>query len=251
MLARSELFQGASRADFEPLERSAHVQKYGRGELLFNAGDPANNMYLVLAGEVALSRLGPDGEEYVVEVFVAGDVMGALHFFEHSPTRILDARASEMTSCWIAPRHEVMRLLETNPKLMLLMLRTYSRWILQRDLRAADGAFRNLTSRVATRLLQLSEQYGEPTVNGVRIKLRLTETVLANMLGASRENVSRAITQLQRTGDVRREAGFLVLPHPDDTRDRYSWVTADEARVVGSKSSPTRQVQGGLQQGDH
>jgi CRP/FNR family transcriptional regulator len=241
MLAGSELFHGSSPADFEPLARSAHTRKYGRGELIFNSADEADTMYLVLEGEVVVSRLGPDGEEYVVEVFVAGDVFGQLHFFERSPTRILDARAGDATVCWSAPRHEVLRLLERNPKLTLLMLRTYSRWIQQRDLRGAEGAFRNLTSRVVTRLLQLSDQYGEAAEDGSRIRLRLTETTLANMLGASRENVSRALAQLLRSGDIRRERGFLLIRSPDDLRSRYSWVTAEEARAVSSNEVlPTR-----------
>jgi CRP/FNR family transcriptional regulator len=243
MLAASELFEGASPADFEPLARSSHTRKYSRGEFIFNAGDEAETMCLVLEGEVVVSRVGPDGDEYVVEVFVAGDVLGQLHFFERSPTRLLSGRAGEATSCWIAPRHDVMRLLEHNPRLMLLMLRTYSRWIMQRDLRGAEGAFRNLTSRVATRLLQLSDQYGQASESGIRIGLRVTEATLANMLGASRENVSRVLAQLQRSGDVRRERGFLLIPRPDDLRNRYSWVTAKEARTVSSKDSvPARPI---------
>jgi CRP/FNR family transcriptional regulator, cyclic AMP receptor protein len=235
MLAGSELFNGASAADFEPLARSAHTRMYDRGEFIFHAADEADAMYLVLEGEVVVSRLGPDGEEYVVEVFVAGDVLGQLHFFERSPTRLLHARAGVAASCWIASKHEVLRLLDRNPKLMLLILRTYSRWIMQRDLRGAEGAFRNLTSRVVTRLLQLADQYGEAMEGGTRIKLRLSETTLANMLGASRENVSRALAQLLRSGDVRREGGFLLIPRPDDLRNRYSWVTANEARALSSK----------------
>ena len=239
MLARSDLFDGASAADFEPLARSARTRHYNRGELIFGAGDKADSMYLVLAGEVVISRLGPDGEEYVVEVFVVGDVMGPLHFFELSPIRMLDARSSDGTSCWIVPRQDFMRLLESNPKLVLLMLRTYSRWIVQRDLQDADSSFRNITGQVATKLLHLADQYGEPSGKGVRIPLRMSETTLANMIGASRENVSRAMAHLQRAGDVRRERGLLVLTKPDELRLRYSWVTDDEARLVSSKRRPS------------
>lgn len=233
VLAQSELFSGATRADLEPLARSARLRSYRRGDPLWAAGDPADRMYLLLAGEVAVSRLGPDGEEYLSHHHVAGDVMGQLHFFEPAPTRSLDARASEPTECWIVPRRDLLQLLDRNPKLMSLMLRTYSRWIVQRDLQAADAAFRNLTSRVATRLLQLADRHGESTQGEVRIRLRLTETALANMLGASRENVSRSLAHLQRSGDVHREGGFLVLRNPDAIRERYSWVSADELRLIG------------------
>lgn len=239
MLARSELFEGASPGDFELLTRSAVTRHYRRGELIWATGDKADALYLVLTGEIAVSRIGPQGEEYVVEAFVSGDVMGPLHFFETSPTRILDARATESAVCWVVPRSDFLRLLERNPKLMLLMLRTYSRWIVQRDLQNADASFRNLTARVATKLLHLADRHGEDSHEGVQIKLRVTATTLASMLGASRENVSRAIAHLQRAGEVRRQRGLFVLPRPDQLRLRYSWVTEEEVRTVAAK--PTLQ----------
>lgn len=235
LLAGSELFNGATAGDFESLRSSAVTRNYGDGQLIFAAGDPADAMYLVLSGGVIASRLGPDGEEYVVEVFVPGDVLGPLHFFEPRPVRILNARAAETTSCWIVPRGDFMRLLERKPQLMQFMLRTYSRWIVQRDLRDADSSFRNLTAQVATKLLHLAGLYGERVDSGIRISLRITETTLANMLGASRENVSRAVAQLQRNGDVRREGGRFLLTRPDRLRDSYSWMTEEEAQAFGSR----------------
>ncbi len=243
MLARSELFDGASRADFEPLARPGVIRHYRKGELIWATGDIAGDLYLVLSGEITVSRIGPQGEEYVVEAFVSGDVMGPLHFFESSPTRMLDAHATETAVCWTVPRSDFLNLLERSPKLMLLMLRTYSRWIVQRDLQNADASFRNLTARVATKLLHLADRHGEAMADGVQISLRVTDSTLASMLGASRENVSRAMAHLQRGGEVRRQRGLLLLPQPDELRLRYSWVTEEEARTVGGKraeSSPHR-----------
>jgi CRP/FNR family transcriptional regulator len=233
-LADTEIFEGALPSDLEPLARSARKRDYDRGEFLWHTGDVADAMYLVVAGEVVVLRLGPGGEEFVVETFIARDVMGQLHFFDREPTRLLDARAATATSCVILPRDAVLQLLERKPKLMLSMLRAYSRWIRQRDLIGADGAFRSLTARVVTRLLQLSDRYGETQADGIQIRLHLTETTLANMLGASRENVSRALAVLVRAGDVRRERSFFMIARPDDLRDRYSWVSSDEARSIGS-----------------
>lgn len=232
VLARSELFAGSSAADFEPLVRSAVTRHYQRGERIFGAGDRADSMYLILEGEVIVSRIGPNGEEYVVEAFAAGDVLGPLHFFEPAPIRVLDARAVEPTSCWLVPRAVVFQLLEQSPKLMLAMLRTYSGWIVQRDLQDADASFRNVSAQVATKLLHLADRFGEPGDHGLRIQLRVTAMTLANMIGASRENVSRAIAQLKREGYVHREKGHFVLAQPDELRVRYSWVTEEEARTA-------------------
>jgi CRP/FNR family transcriptional regulator, cyclic AMP receptor protein len=240
LLATSELFDGASPADFEPLAQSARIKHYNRGDLIWVTGDKADQMFLVLTGEVVASRLGPDGEEYVVDLFAAGDVMGSFHFFEPLPLRFLDARAADVTSCWVIQRQDFMHLLERNPKLMMLMLRAYSRWIVRRDLQDADSSFRNVAAQVATRLLHLADQFGEPSTDGMLIRLHVTETTLANMIGASRENVSRAIAKLQRAGDVRRERGLFVLPHPGALRARHSWVTGEEARAVSSKKRTGR-----------
>ena len=235
MLAASELFEGASPADFDALARSALIKHYKRGDLIFATGDAADQMYLVLTGGVAASRLGPDGDEYVVELFAAGDILGSFHFFEPSPVRLFDTRAADATSCWVIARADFLRLLERNPRLMMLMLRTYSRWIMRRDLQDADRAFRNVASQVATRLLQLADQFGEPTNDGVRIPIHVSETTLASMVAASRENVSRAVAKLQRAGDIRRDRGLFVLKDPDALRARYSWVTSDEARAVSPR----------------
>jgi CRP/FNR family transcriptional regulator len=118
---------------------------------------------------------------------------------------------------------------------MLLVLRTYSRWIVRRDLQDADRSFRNVAAQVATTLLHLADQFGKPSTDGVQISIHVTETTLANMIGASRENVSRAIAKLQRSGEVRRKHGLFVLVRPVELRARYSWVTNEEARVVSSK----------------
>lgn len=232
MLAESELFEGASPSVFESLANVARKRDYARGEFIWHTGDAADAMFLILAGEIVVLRLGPDGEEYVVEAFMSRDVLGQLHFFDQRPTRLLDARAATATSCVILPRDAVLRLLERKPELMLSMLRAYSRWIRQRDLLGVDGAFRNLSARVVTKLLQLSDRYGEAIAGGVAIRLHLTETTLANMLGASRENVSRALALLLRSGDVRRERGIFLIARPQQLRIRYSWVSPDEARTL-------------------
>lgn len=241
MLAASELFEGASPSDFESLANSARRLSYAPGEFIWHTGDVADEMYLVLAGEVVVLRLGPGGDEFVVEAFIAGDVMGQLHFFDRRPRRILDARAAAATSCLSLPRDAVLRLLERKPELMLSMLRAYSLWIRQRDLLGADGAFRNLTSRLVTKLLQLSDRYGEAVAGGVEIRLHLTEATLANMLGASRENVSRALALLLRSGDLRRERGIFLVARPDDLRSRYSRVSSDEVQTIFVEGRNTQQ----------
>ena len=229
VLAQSELFEGSSPSDFASLQTSIRTCRYDRGEFVWRAGDSADRLYVILGGEVVVSRLTAQGAEFVVEVFITGDAMGSLHLFDETPTRILDARASMPTSCLVIPGANMRELLMSRPTLMVSMLRTYSRWIRQRDLLDADTAFQSLTGRVVAKLLELSGRFGEATGDETAIRLQLTETTLANMLGASRENVSRAVARLVRSGEVRRESGYVVMRNREGLRARYSSVAPDEA----------------------
>ena len=230
VLAHSELFEGSSPSDFAALQSTMWTCRYNRGEFLWRAGDSADRLYVILCGEVVVSRVTAQGAEFVAEVFTAGDAMGSLHLFDDTPTRILDARASLPTSCVVVPGSSLRQLLMSRPALMVSMLRTYSRWIRQRDLLDADTAFQGLTGRVVAKLLELSGRFGAATGDETAIRVQLTETTLANMLGASRENVSRAVARLVRSGVVRRENGYVVMPDREGLRARYSSVARDEAR---------------------
>src|SRR5260370_34284423 len=118
---------------------------------------------------------------------------------------------------------------------MIRMLTVYSRWIRTRDLHARDAAFQNPAGRVACKLVELANRYGETSPDGVRIPIRLTQETVANMLGASRENVSRALARLTRQGEVRRKGGVLLIPRLDELAERYSDFEETPQRMMRRK----------------
>lgn len=221
-LASCGIFQGAAPEDFEPLLPSVSRRQYGERQHLWHAGDPANWMYVLLLGEVVVSRIGPNGEQYVIEVYVRGDAMGQLPFFDDHPVRFTDAVAARPTECFVAPRDAVLALLRERPQLTARMLAAYSRWIRSRDMRTSEAAYRNLAGRVACKLVELASRYGERGPDGIHIPIRITQETLAGMLGASRENVNRALARLARQGEVRRRRSVLVIPDLEDLAERYS-----------------------------
>lgn len=198
-------------------------RSYARGTYLWHAGDPAQSAYLILAGEVTASRVGPDGNEYVVEVYLGGDVMGQLPMFDERPVRLLHAMAAAETRSLVFPLVELRHLVEEQPRLLLPMVATYSRWIRQRDSQASETAFQNLSGKVACKLLELLSLTS--TSAGAPIPIDLPQARLAAMLGASRENVNRALMQLVARGEVLRRGRRLVIPHPEELARRYSWVS--------------------------
>jgi CRP/FNR family cyclic AMP-dependent transcriptional regulator len=229
-LAATPLFRGAAPSDFEPLLPHIRERTYDRGEYVWHAGDPAASVFLIRSGEITTSRVGPGGDEYVVEVFLAQDMFGQLPLFDHEPIRLLQAMATTATSCLTFPLIELRRLVESRPRLLLPVVATYATWIRLRDAHISEGAFQNLAARVACKLLELHILTG--TRNGAPIALELPQGRLAGMLGASRENVNRALGRLLDRGDVLRSGRSLVISDPDELMRRYSWAAPSTDSVL-------------------
>jgi CRP-like cAMP-binding protein len=224
------LFRGAAPSDFEPLLPHIRERAYARGEYIWHAGDPAASVFLIRSGEVSTSRVGPDGDEYVVEVFLAHDMFGQLPLFDDQPIRLLHAMATTATSCLAFPLVELRRLVELRPRLLLPVAATYATWIRLRDAHVSESAFQNLAAKVACKLLEL--HILTRTRSGAPIALELSQGRLAGMLGASRENVNRALAQLLDRGEVVRSGRSLVISDPDELMRRYSWAAPSTDSVL-------------------
>jgi CRP/FNR family cyclic AMP-dependent transcriptional regulator len=239
ILSTCSLFQGSSPDDFTPILPSLSRRRYREGEYIWHIGDPADEMSVVITGEVLVSSIGADGDQFILEAYVRGDTIGQLPFFEPAGERLFDATAGRDTECLVATRHAVLALLRARPQLMIRMLSVYSKWIRTRDVYARDAAFQNLSGRVACKLVELANRYGETSPDGVLIPIRLTQETVANMLGASRENVSRALARLTREGEVRRKGGSFLIPKLALLADRYS-AFLDTPLGLASRPAPMR-----------
>ncbi len=223
-LTQTSLFRGSAASDFEALLPSIRSQTFRKGQYIWHTGDPAASMYLLISGQVNASRLGPRGEEFVVDVFLPGDTFGEFSIFEAGLVRIVDCAAAEDTVCLSIGRLGLLGFLERNPRLAVKMLAALSRRIRHQDLYRSETAFQNIAGRVACVLIALADSHGEATADGVRIPTELSQTTLANMVGASRENVNRALSRLVQLGDIRRRGATIVIPKLDELRARYSWL---------------------------
>ncbi|HVS07820.1 MAG TPA: Crp/Fnr family transcriptional regulator [Candidatus Dormibacteraeota bacterium] len=240
VLAVAALFRGARPEEFAELERFCRRRHFEHANYLWHAGDAADAMFVIVSGEVVLSRLGPDGEEFMVEAYHEGDACGQLPFFDLVPVRVVDARAGTALDVVEIPREALITHLRAHPGLMMRMLGVYSRWIRQRDLNASELAFQHLAGKIACKLLDLSETYGQRCDDGLLIRRHFAQHELAAMVGASRESVNRALQRLLNNGDVIRRAGELVIPDVDKLRLRYAWSAPAEWELSRSVDRPTR-----------
>lgn len=223
LFARTSLFKGSSPRDFESLRPAIRKKTYDRGHYVWHAGDAATAMYVLVSGQLNVSRVGPNGEEFVVDVFLPGDTCGEFSILDEGLRRIVDCVAAEPSVCLTVSRSDLLPFLEGKPRVALTMLAALGRHIREQDIYRSDTAFQNIAGRVARILITLADSHGEGVPDGVRIPAHISQTMLANMVGASRENVNRALTRLVRMGQIQRNGLTITIPRLEELRNRYSW----------------------------
>ncbi len=173
-------------------------RRFSSGQIIFHLGDPGGLLYVITDGKVKISHSTPDGQEALLAILGRGDFFGELALLDDAP-RSATAEALEPTETLTLHRTEFMRFIETHPAFARHVLYVLSRRIRHMNSQISDIFFLDLPGRLARTLLQLAEQHGSPTDKGVEIELSLTQTDLAEMTGATRVSINKALGRFRRS----------------------------------------------------
>jgi CRP/FNR family cyclic AMP-dependent transcriptional regulator len=187
VLAETEFFAEAPLELLAPIAAAGKVRELVRGDVLFEAGDEPDSIYVVLSGRIAIA-IGNrpfDHRESVIALMDEGDLFGDMGMLDKSP-RSAGARSLEASTVLEIPYSAVIEQLNKSSDLLWNVIRMLSRRLRAMDQALADSVFLDVTGRTAKRLLELSGGKDEFT-------LPVTQEELAGMVGASRERVNKAI----------------------------------------------------------
>ena len=224
LLARTAIFEGITAAELEALRPAVRLRTFAKDTHLFREGDPGSHLHLVVRGQVKILRVGAGGSEIVFAVVGPGEVFGELSLFEPDGERSADAVALEPTECALLARDPVIAFLLAHPALLLRVISSLIGYIQRKDQAVAEVAFLDIPGRVARRLLDLAASRGERLAEGVVIRIPLSQRTLAGMVGASRENVNRALHRFVELGYISQARGSITVLKPDELRRRGSRV---------------------------
>jgi global nitrogen regulator NtcA len=175
-------------------------ETFERGKTVFFPGDPAERVYFLLKGAVKLSRVYEAGEEITVALLRENSVFGVLSLITGQKSdRFYHAVAFTPVELLSAPVEQVRKSFKENPELMNLMLQGLASRILQTEMMIETLAHRDMGSRLVSFLLILCRDFGIPTVDGIRIDLKLSHQAIAEAIGSTRVTVTRLL------GDLRQE----------------------------------------------
>ena len=188
----------------EELLDSSDVTKknidFQKNEIIFSQGDPAKAVFYLRKGLVRLSVTSHTGKEAIVEMLRPGDFFGTWCLAEH-PLRMATATAMERTTVCMISKNQILRILNGNHGLS----GGFISCLLEKNIRIGHDLVNLLLNsaekRLARKLLLLS-QYGTPDKTGTTLPKAVTQQLLAEMIGITRERVNFIMNRFKRLGLV-------------------------------------------------
>ncbi|HSL82803.1 MAG TPA: Crp/Fnr family transcriptional regulator [Thermoanaerobaculia bacterium] len=211
-LRRVPLFRRLGDEDLARLAKVALLRSWGKGETLFEEGDPSDHFLVVTAGRIKVFKVTPDGRHLILEIFGPGDPVGAVAVYEERPYPAT-AIALEDAEAAAVPRREFFTLLDAHPTLVRGLLLAMTRRLVELTLRLAELTGGRVESRIARLFLKLAENLGRPAdEGGVFIPLPLSRQELADLIGTTIETAIRIMSRWGKEGIVATGPdGFTIL----------------------------------------
>jgi len=219
VLRETPLFSSLDEEAAESLRASMTDTELERGEVLFNEGDSGDRLYVVLDGKIKLGRTSGDGRENLLAVLGPGQMFGELSLFDPGPrsataTAVTDSRLASLGHAELQPW------LVNRPDVARGLLFQLAHRLRRTNEVVADLVFSDVPGRVAKALLDLSTRFGRQAEDGIHVHHDLTQEELAQLVGASRETVNKALADFANRGWLRLEPRSVVLVEPDRLRHR-------------------------------
>lgn len=210
VLASVPLFAALDGDTAELLVGALTTRAVVRGHVVFEEGDTGDRLFIVLDGKMKISRAAADGRENLLAVLGPGEMFGELSLFDPGPRT---ATASAVTDCTLASLdHDDLRpLLLDQPGVAVQLLRALAQRLRRTNEAMADLVFSDVPGRVAKALLDLAERFGDAENDGVRVRHDLTQEELAQLVGASRETVNKALSEFANRNWLRLEGRSVLL----------------------------------------
>ncbi len=210
VLRRAGIFQGVDPESVDALADEFEIVDAPRGTVLFREGEPGESLFIVLSGKVKLGRRSTDGRENLVAIMGPSDQFGELSLFDPGPrtataTVVTDARVAKL------PKAALQKWVQDRPQIGMQLLRVVARRLRRTNTMLADLIFVDVPGRVAKQLLQLASRFGSVDGGMLRVTHDLTQEELAQLVGASRETVNKALADFAARGWLRLEGKSVVI----------------------------------------
>lgn len=199
-----------SEETFNRLKNVMYETKVEAGTYLFWEGDVADKLYFIMEGRVKITKSSDEGRQFILYMHQAGDMFGQIDPYQES-TQWFNAEAVEDSTIGIIQKKDLEIILWQHGDAAV----EFMKWMGLMH-RMTQTKFRDLMmfgkpGALCSLLIRLYNTYGEEHPEGILISKKLTNTELADMIGATRESVNRILSEFKSNDVIGSEGGHIIV----------------------------------------
>lgn len=213
LFARTELFQGITADALRTLQASAGRKRLAGGDILFQQGDRATSLFVVIAGRLRASQMAPDGQQIIIRYIGPGDIAGyaTLIGSDTHPGTVTAVDDSHLVGL---PSAVIRQVMERYPVVAINAVTLLGRRYHEMQVRLRELSTERVERRIGHTLLRLAHQSGRRTARGIEIAFPLSRRDLAEMVGTTLHTVSRTLSAWEERGIVTSGRCRVILCKP-------------------------------------
>jgi CRP/FNR family transcriptional regulator, dissimilatory nitrate respiration regulator len=197
-LKKSPLFQQVEEKELKLLAANLTKHVYTKNEIIFQEGTEAKQLYLIAHGAIKIYKISPQGKEHILHILNEQQMFAEVPMFAGA-TYPANAIAIAESIVFSLSREKLIKVITKHPQIALNLLALQAKRL------------RDFTHKIEQLSLQNTEQKILDYLRNNQPQKSFSIQMLANYLGVSRENLSRAISQLIKNGDIKKEKNKLTL----------------------------------------
>lgn len=186
------------------------VKAYKKGSIIFHEYDKGDAFFFVKSGKVKIFKTSLDGRDITLNILEEGSIFAEVTLF-NDINYPATAMVLEESQIGMILNKDIEKLILKNTSLALQIIKLLNKRLYKSQSTIKDMAFSDTFVRVTNVLIDLSSSHGIVTNNGIEINMNITRQDIADMVGTTRETVSRIIADLKRDGLIETNSKKIII----------------------------------------
>jgi len=219
-LKKVPLFASLSEKELDLLDSVSSSKSYDKNQMIIHKSDEGDTFFSIITGKVKVVLTDEEGKEYIVGILKSMEFFGELALLDGEP-RSATVVALEPTEVVVIRREDFLKQVTCNPELCIKIVGVLGARLRKANKQIADLAFLDVCGRLASMLLGLAETQESPrTDQGIVVDIDYSRTELANLVGTTRETLTRGLKTLENMGYILLKKNKLIITNETGLRNR-------------------------------
>lgn len=220
-LRQISIFSELNNEYLEKIHNISILRKYGKGRIIFMEGEPGEAFFYVKSGLVKISKLSRDGREHILHILNEGHIFAEITLFNKTEYPAT-AEVLEEAEIGMIKNEDLEKVIIQNPELSLQLIKYLNRRLEEAHVKIRNLALYDTYGRTAQALIKLAEDYGRKSSRGIELDLNISRQELANIVGTTRETVTRALTAFRKEKAIDIDKNTIILTDLEKVKDWFA-----------------------------